>query len=234
MNALASAVSRELPLSGFRGPFEGPWDLEDFLRYFDKVNLPDAGVPWSSRPSRVNRRDWPQPERRTSPAPSRATRLAAPSSGSLAQPNATSSTDASTREMFSSTSVSRFCSSSNTSMRRAGIVPSGTHPTIRFCERTVSTSSSARPKRNSSATKNATVPSSIGRQMVRGASRRLRRPSRAQESDSRSSLPKMRVRSGCETSSGFATSLERRVRTLVAGSGTQCRSRDGLDPPCVT
>ena len=58
MNALASAVSRELPLSGFRGPFEGPWDLEDFLRYFDKVNLPDAGralvlEAFSSEPARL-------------------------------------------------------------------------------------------------------------------------------------------------------------------------------------
>ena len=58
MNALASAVSRELPLSGFRGPFEGPWDLEDFLRYFDKVNLRDAGralvlEAFSSEPARL-------------------------------------------------------------------------------------------------------------------------------------------------------------------------------------
>ena len=44
--------------AAFADPSRGPWDLEDFLRYFDKVNLPDAGralvlEAFSSEPARL-------------------------------------------------------------------------------------------------------------------------------------------------------------------------------------
>ena len=43
MNALAAEVASALRPEVLDGPFEGPWNLSDFLRYFDEINLPDLG-----------------------------------------------------------------------------------------------------------------------------------------------------------------------------------------------
>ena len=43
MNALAAEVASPLRPEVLDGPFEGPWNLSDFLRYFDEINLPDLG-----------------------------------------------------------------------------------------------------------------------------------------------------------------------------------------------
>ena len=43
VNALAAEVASALRPEVLDGPFEGPWDLSDFLRYFDEINLPDLG-----------------------------------------------------------------------------------------------------------------------------------------------------------------------------------------------
>ncbi len=43
MNALAAEVAHAFRPEDFPGPFEGPWDLPDFLDYFERIGLPEAG-----------------------------------------------------------------------------------------------------------------------------------------------------------------------------------------------
>ena len=43
MNALAAEIASVLRPYDFQGPFEGPWEFKDFVRYLDEIDLPDAG-----------------------------------------------------------------------------------------------------------------------------------------------------------------------------------------------
>ena len=43
MNAPAAEIAHALRPEDFAGPFEGPWELEDFLVYFERIDLPEAG-----------------------------------------------------------------------------------------------------------------------------------------------------------------------------------------------